>query len=380
MALAGQWGGIVGGEIAAHTAERKAPAVRDPARQASMTSVRDIANGLWGDLLASAGEAVAVKLSVRRDGRNIAATYEELRVAFPRATSRLVVFVPGLMASEASWRHRAQVHYDDDGVTFGTQLERDVGMTSVYVCYNTGLAIPRNGRHLSALLADLVAFWPVPVQELVLVGHSMGGLVIRSACDLAEIGSAWLDRLTHTVSLGAPYLGAPLEKGIEHLSHALALVPETRPVARLLSSRSIGIRQLRHGTTRDEDTATDTTNTRSRKAVPPTHNARHHAIAATRATDPTTLRARLLGDGTVPLRSAHGRHRDPERTVAFRPEDLHVLGGLSHTDLLNHPRVYEVLRRVVAPEWKPAPAPEAGTSGVMPAQRPASCCIATERL
>ncbi len=54
-------------------------------------------------------------------------------------------------------------------------------MTPVYLRYNTGLPVGRNGADLAWLLDDLVAAWPVPVRSIALVGHSMGGLVVRAA-------------------------------------------------------------------------------------------------------------------------------------------------------------------------------------------------------
>ncbi len=47
---------------------------------------------------------------------------------------------------------------------------------------NTGLHISDNGRRLAELLDRLDGCWPVPVEEILLVGHSMGGLINRSAC------------------------------------------------------------------------------------------------------------------------------------------------------------------------------------------------------
>jgi len=45
----------------------------------------------------------------------------------------------------------------------------------------------------------------------------------------------------------------------------------------------------------------------------------------------------------VPFRSASGD--GPARRLAFEPEHGMHLGGANHLQLLNHPRVYEQLRR-----------------------------------
>ena len=58
----------------------------------------------------------------------------------------------------------------------------DLGYTPVFVRFNTGRHISENGASLAALLDELVADWPVEVERIAIVGHSMGGLVARSAC------------------------------------------------------------------------------------------------------------------------------------------------------------------------------------------------------
>ena len=51
-----------------------------------------------------------------------------------------------------------------------------------------------------------------------------------------------------------------------------------------------------------------------------------------------------MGDLLVPPRSAVGDTGDDDR-LAFPPDHVHRLGGLSHLDLLNHPRVYAQIHR-----------------------------------
>ena len=117
----------------------------------------------------------------------------------------------------------------------------------MYVRFNSGRHVSENGRSLAALLDEVVAEWPVPVEQIALVGHSMGGLVARSACCA---GGDWTALVTHTVSLGSPHLGAPLESAVHYASAALGVTPETRPFAGFLRRRSAGIRDLRSGLAR----------------------------------------------------------------------------------------------------------------------------------
>ena len=47
-----------------------------------------------------------------------------------------------------------------------------------------------NGQRLSEVLQDLVVHWPVPVQSLRIVAHSMGGLAVRVRFPAASALSA----------------------------------------------------------------------------------------------------------------------------------------------------------------------------------------------
>lgn len=329
-----------------------------------------ILNGAHGDLVRQEAPALALDMTIRVDGRAVPIDPVALRAAFPAAGARPAVFLHGLTESEASWCYRAEQHHGRPGVTYGTQLQEDLGLTPVYLRYNTGLHISENGRALDALLTALVDSWPRPVQDVVLIGHSMGGLVARSALHQAGGGTpeahAWTDLVRDTVTLGSPHLGAPLERGVHRLAARLARLPETRPLARLLSLRSVGIKDLRHGTLveadwtdRDLDALTPGNHTH----VPLLDGARHFVVLATMARDPAGRVADLLGDLMVTPRSASGDTGDDDR-LAFPPDHVHRVGGLHHFDLLNHPRIYDRIRRwlVERPEGPRADAPDQQTA------------------
>src|SRR3954453_18850118 len=310
-----------------------------------------ILNGAHGDLVARAAPSLAVTMSVRNAGRDVPLTRNGLSTAFPEASGRLAVFLHGLTETEGSWCFRAERHHGARDITYGTLLHRDLGLTPVFLRYNTGLHISDNGRSLAALMAALVDAWPVPVQDVVLVGHSMGGLVARSALDQAGGGGAeaqpWTALVRDTITLGTPHLGAPLERGVHRLAATLARVPETRPLAALLALRSVGIKDLRRGTLVEEDwngRDLDPTGAAAHTHVPLSDGARHFVVLATLTRDPAALTADLFGDLLVPPRSASGDSGDGDR-LAFPPDHVHRLGGLHHLDLLNHPRVYEQIHR-----------------------------------
>ena len=88
--------------------------------------------------------------------------------------------------------------------------------------------------------------------EIALIGHSMGGLVARSACHYAPAG-AWRERVRHVFMLGAPHKGAPLELAANAACHALSRLPETRPFARADQAAQRRRQGLGYGYVVDED-------------------------------------------------------------------------------------------------------------------------------
>jgi pimeloyl-ACP methyl ester carboxylesterase len=310
-----------------------------------------VLDGLIGDALEEEASDLAEPMAVRVDGRVVVPERTKLADAFPAATPRLVVFVHGLMGTELGWRWFG----GPSGESYGDRLARDIGATAVYVRYNTGRHISENGRSLAELLEQVVEAWPVEVEQIALVGHSMGGLVSRSACHLgAEDGGGWTRHVRHVVSLGTPHMGAPMAQIVHYASAGLSALPETRPLGSFLRRRSGGIRDLRQGSLVDEDWRDcdpDALRGVACREVPLLEDATHHFVAATVTRSPKHPLGRLVGDWLVLERSASGRSRT--RRIPFRIEDGVHLGGTNHIALLNHPAVYERLRAWLS---KPPPA------------------------
>jgi pimeloyl-ACP methyl ester carboxylesterase len=293
-------------------------------------------NAYAGDALAARGSELALGMTLRHRGADL-----DLGTV---TGERVAIFVHGLGETDAAWRMRATA--DQPG--YGVLLQRELGYTPLQLRYNTGRHISDNGRELAALLERLHDAWPTPIDEIALIGHSMGGLVARSACHYGHAdGHRWTQAVRHVVCLGSPHLGAPLEKGINALGWALAHLAETRPLARAVNARSAGIKDLRFGACIEEDWCDcdpdELLNDRCHD-VPCLPGATFYFIAATISRGEGSPLGTVVGDLLVRVPSASGA--GSRRRVPFA--EGRRIGGLTHFDLLNHPAVYDRIRAWLA--------------------------------
>ncbi len=313
-----------------------------------------VLNGIAGDRLARDHPDLALDLTVRRGGRDVALDRDGLTGVFPDATPKLAVFVHGLCETDEAWKLGSGGARSS--TSYGSRLRDELGYTPIYLRYNTGLRVSENGRRLTEALDALAASWPTEIDEIALVGHSMGGLVARSACHYSEQEEhAWAGSLRHVFCLGTPHLGAPLERAAHAAGWTLSRLPESRPFADLFfNGRSAGIKDLRYGSLVEEDwrdTDPDQFLRHRCQEVPFLPTATYYFIGATLASRPDGIGG-LVGDLLVHYPSASGSGRD--RRIPFEVEHGRHLGGLHHMNLLNHPDVYEQIRDWIASAAVPA--------------------------
>ncbi|MFZ3127310.1 MAG: alpha/beta hydrolase [Rhodoferax sp.] len=321
-----------------------APA-ESPAREAILAAL----NGVMGDHLAAHHNPLATPMTLRYQGQALNGAAVG---ALPGATGKILLLIHGLCMNDLQW-HTHPKGDDAPGVDHGTALAGALGYTPIYVRYNTGLHTSENGHALAAQLEQLVAQWPVPVEALTVVAHSMGGLVTRSAWHYArQDGLRWPDHLKAIVFLGTPHHGAPLERAGNWVDVILGSTPYTRPLAKLGQLRSAGITDLRYGHVLDADWLGHDRFRRkpdSRQPLPLPAGVACYAIAATNAAQRSPLAERVIGDGLVPLPSALGQHPDPKRQLAFAPGAQWIAYGTHHMELLSSPAVTQQLLAWLTP-------------------------------
>lgn len=301
----------------------------DPTREVEGRELafRSALNAAAGDALAQAGSPLAVQMGLHADGKRLPLTRE----ALSGLNERVCVFIHGLACDEHSWWLFPNAWrgspWDREGASYGPLLQAELGINPIYLRYNTGLAIDDNAQQLAAQLAQLTALAPPHLREIVLVGHSMGGLVARRACEQpAQADAAWRHNVRTLVCLGSPHQGAPLEKLGHFVAAALSLSNVTQALGTIANARSQGIKDLRHGL-----------RGKKRRAESPALRLVAGSLADEADAMMGPMVGSVLGDGLVTTTSASDASLvgDVQRVE---------LTGLGHMALLNHPRVYALIR------------------------------------
>ncbi len=300
---------------------------RPPGRFAS--GLHSALNGAFGDHLAASNNLLAIHMAIQVNGAAVPLHTDALRRAFPEAGQRLCVFIHGLGCDEHSWDSGEGPA--ESTSHFGRQLQDELAYTPIYLRYNSGLPIAENSTRLAVLLEDLLATWPQPVRELVIIGHSMGGLIALGACDQATAsGMPWPQSTRMLICLGSPHLGSPVERLGQLATSALNLTKITVPLGKIAEARSQGVKDLRHGPGAPQTPSEP-------------HSIAFRFLGASLAENVDHPLGKFLGDGLVPLSSAITHQIEGDVQSA-------ALGKLGHMGLLNDPRVYRQIR-----EWLAAP-------------------------
>jgi pimeloyl-ACP methyl ester carboxylesterase len=292
---------------------------------AGREAVLSALNGVLGDHLERTGNPLAIHMQL-------------LRRSAPGP--RPLLLVHGLCMNERQWTREGHDH--------GQALATARGMSAMYLRYNSGRHISVNGAELAGLLESTLAAWPMPIEGLTIIGHSMGGLVARSAIHQAQAaGMRWPGLLRQLVFLGTPHHGAPLERGGNWLHRGLGISPYAAPFTRLSGLRSAGITDLRHGNLLASDWAEGRFVQRDARAVVPLpRGVACFAVAGTLTRSRPASRARDLdtrSDGLVSVASALGRHRVLARQLQLPLSQTFVAEGVGHLGLLSSHAVHDQL-------------------------------------
>jgi pimeloyl-ACP methyl ester carboxylesterase len=304
-------------------------------------TVLAILNGVVGDYLQENKNPLAISMALRQDGEAIDFDKNKIAESDKKVSGKILLMIHGLCMNDIQWTWKGHNH--------GEILAKLYDFTPVYLHYNTGLHISENGQKMNLILEELIENWSVPVEEIVILGHSMGGLLTRSAFYYGEQNKqTWMKYLTKIIFLGTPHHGSPLERIGNYVDRLLTALPYAKPFARLGKMRSSGVTDLRFGSLVDEDwqgRERFEKQTDERKVLPLPKNVDCYTIAATIGKLGDNLKERTVGDGLVQLKGALGKHDDKTKDLGFKAENSMVLYKANHMDLLSDKRVLEQVEK-----------------------------------
>jgi pimeloyl-ACP methyl ester carboxylesterase len=288
-------------------------------------------NGVLGDHLLHSKNPLAISMQFRQKGKALHLHSDSLRESIPNISGKVLVLIHGLCMNDRQWH---QTRKDGAKHDHGTALQNDFGYTPVYLHYNSGLNIAHNGEQFSNLLEEITQTWPVAIEEIVIVAHSMGGLVTRSAhYHASKLEHSWPAFTQKIVFLGTPHHGAPLERGGHWFDTLLGATPYASPFAKIGKIRSAGITDLRYGYILDEN----------QDHVPLPSSIQCFAIAGTTSNSDDTSHS----DGLVQINSALGLHEDSKRKLAFPEKHQIVLYTTNHIQLLSEESAYLAIKKCI---------------------------------
>lgn len=302
------------------------------AAQAWATSAVSIVNGFFGDYLRERQNGLAIDMAFYHRNRPLPPGRAGLLAVHPQPTGKVCVLVHGLAGHEGVWTFPDPAD-PTRNTTYGALLHAEHGYLPLYLRYNTGLPVGANGQRLALLLDELLAAYPAPVEELLLIGHSMGGLVLRSACYYGEQRQlAWVAKVSRVFYLGTPHDGADLERLAHVTTTTLQAVPNpvTRIIGRFLHRRSQGVKDLRFGTLLEPDGP-------AQHDVPWLAAAEHFLVAGTLTGDQQQFATLFFGDGLVRVPGAMAAKSRPAQPAS----QVHLLPRVHHLQLTRHREVYD---------------------------------------
>jgi pimeloyl-ACP methyl ester carboxylesterase len=305
-----------------------------------LESIRSVLNGVVGDYLEEKENPLEIKIQFRLKGKTINLNRKGLKTAYPDINGKILLMIHGSCMNDIQWTRNEHNH--------GDLLAKELGKTPLYLHYNSGRHISNNGQDLSSLLEKLIAQWPVPIESLEILAHSMGGLVSRSALYYGnQQKKNWTKYIRKVVFLGTPHHGAPLEKVGNYIDVILEAIPYAKPFARLGKVRSAGITDLRYGNLIEEDWKSHERfepKGDQRQRIPLARSIDFYNIAAILGKEKDIIGPHIIGDGMVGIKSAIGEHDDPKKNINFKEKHTFLIYENGHLDLLSSYDVYTTIK------------------------------------
>lgn len=166
-----------------------------PEREAVLSAL----NGVVGDHLEKTQNPLALPMQLRTNGKSLSSEDPSFSELLRQSNGKIALLIHGSCLNDLQWLRQGHDH--------GSALSKDLGYLPIYLRYNTGRHISENGRDCANLLETFTAQLPQSI-ELIIIGHSMGGLVARSACNYGTMANhKWRRHLQKMIFLATPHHG-----------------------------------------------------------------------------------------------------------------------------------------------------------------------------
>jgi triacylglycerol lipase len=308
-----------------------------------------VLNGIVGDKLQNTPLGIemnfyAADTLVALDKESLLARYNQPDSVI---STKICVLIHGLTHNETAWEFA-------DKSDYGSRLAQDLQYTPFYLRYNTGLHISHNGKALAAILEELYQNYPVEIEEICIIVHSMGGLLTHSACHYAQENEfEWTKKIKSIFLLATPHLGSYLERFANVVTNILGQVPNwhTRLVGKAINLRSAGIKDLRFGYLKEDDwkdKKPDQFLQNDKTLVQKLSGVSYHVISGRLTQDEKHWVTQLFGDILVSTESA-GANSKSEVEFNFPPENHYQFANTSHPELSTMLKVYERIKTCLNP-------------------------------
>ena len=306
--------------------------------------MRSVLNGLIGDHLEKTDNPLKIDMQFRHYGKAFQMDSKNIAEAYPTINGKILLMVHGSCTNDIQWTRKEHNH--------GVALAKEFDKTPISLYYNSGRHISSNGQNLNTLLEKLVLHWPVAVEELIIISHSMGGLVARSALHYGQQQqNSWTKNLKKMIFLGTPHHGASLEKAGNYVEVILKAIPYAKPFARLAKIRGAGVTDLRYGNLLDkdwQDMDQHSIQGDRRQHVPLPEQIACYTIAAVAGKETASKTKKMLGDNLVSIKSALGKHKNPTKNLDFKKKHSFIAYENTHLDLLSDAKVYNKIKTWMA--------------------------------
>jgi pimeloyl-ACP methyl ester carboxylesterase len=337
-----RWGTLFIGKSLHKILEQLTPAISQIKASDKKEIILSVLNGVIGDYLEEKKNPLKIEMQFRYRLKSILLDRKSIKETYPNVNGKILLMLHGSCMNDIQWTRKEHNH--------GNIIAKELNKTPIYLNYNSGRHISTNGKNLNDCLEELVKNWPVPIEELVIIAHSMGGLVARSALYYGgQEQKNWTKHLKKIVFLGTPHHGSHVERKGNYLDIILEAIPYVKPFARLGKIRSAGVTDLRYGNLVDEDWQDNDRFERKadqRQHIPLPNQIEFYSIAAVIGKKTTTVSAKILGDTLVDVKSALGQHKNPDKNLLFKKENSWIVYENNHLDLLSNPKIMEKIK-----EW-----------------------------